>query len=127
MFMLNRANWVKVTGTTHRPSSVIVLGVENDHPKFGQVLAVYVVGTNRILLQTENLQTQSFSNHYHGYIVDRSSSEHKLFCLDDLYSPFPLHLRRLQCDGSTKLFVVAKYHIMQSFVITIYISCGISA
>ncbi len=105
-----RANWVKVTGTTYKPNSVVVLGVE-DYPKFGRVVAVYVVGANRILLHTEILQTHYFTNHYHGYVVEHLGSEQKMFCLDDLYNPFPLHLRHLQYDGSTKLFVVPKYHI----------------
>ena len=109
-----RANWVKVTVTTYRPSGIIVLGIEEDYPKFGLVLAVYVVRTNRILLHTKILQTQQLAHHYRGYIVEHSSSEHKMFYLDDLYNPFPLHHRRLQCDGSTKLLVVTKHHICKA-------------
>ena len=78
------------------------------------LLAVYVVGTNRILLHTKILQIQQLAHHYRGYIMEHSSSEHKMFYLDDLYNPFPLHLRRLQCDGSTKLLVVTKHHICKA-------------
>ena len=109
-----RANWVKVNGITYRPSNIIVLGVEDDYPKFGKVLAVYVVGANRILLDTEILLTEGHAHHFHGYTVRHSGSEHKLLCLRDLYIPFPLDLRRVCYQGSTMLLVVTKYHICKA-------------
>ena len=47
-----RVNWVTVEGMTFKSSAVVMLGVVGDLPQFGEVVEVYVVGGNRVLLCT---------------------------------------------------------------------------
>ncbi len=92
---------------------MVVLGVIEEFPQFGEVLEVYVAGTNRVLLYTRILDTHDFSQHYHAYVVQRSSS-FKVVTPDDLYTPSLLHLRHLSINGSTKLVTITKYHVCYS-------------
>ena len=89
---------------------VIVLGVVNNLPQFGEVVDVYVLGTNRFHLYVRILDTQHFNHHSHCYIVCRSVS-FKLISPNDLYTHSILHLRSL---SSTELVVIPKYHIYNS-------------
>ena len=59
------ANWVKVIGTMCKPSNVVVLGIEDDFPKFGIVLGIFIVRGNRIVLHSYN-QRACFNALKHG-------------------------------------------------------------
>ena len=86
------------------------MGVQADYPQFGEVVEVYVVGTNWVILHTRILETIEHAHHYHAYVISRTT-EFKLLTPDDLYTHSLLHLRHLRADSHTKLVVIPKYAI----------------
>lgn len=93
-----------------RSSAVVVLGVFEDLPQFGEVMELYVVGANRVLLYIRLLDTQCFFHHCHCYIVRPSF---KVVSLNDLYTHSLLYLHYLAIPNSLKL-VVPMYHTCNS-------------
>ena len=81
---------------TYTPFCAVVLGVEDDDPILKQMQAfyMYIVETNRILLHVQVMHTVDYNVHFHVDVIELSDV-FKTVVLDKLYSPLPLHVRRL--------------------------------
>ena len=86
---------------------IVILGVDEDYPVFGQVQELYMIDTTKPMAIVTVMSTLTFNVHYHGYILGYSTST-RAISLKTLHSPFPLHARR--CPNGDKL-VVMKHHI----------------
>lgn len=104
---------MKTQGITFKPSALVVLGVQEDNlwPQFGEILEVYVVGLNRVILYIRTFKTVEYIHHYHAYGISRTA-DYKLISPEDLYSHSLLYLHHLRTDSCTKLVVVTKYTIL---------------
>lgn len=102
-----------MNGIVFKPAIIVVLDVKDDFPVFGEVVEVYVVGDNRIILYTRILETTYYNHHFHAYAVVRSPS-YKLITPNDLYSPSVLQLHHLHVGQVVTSIVVLKYHIVNS-------------
>ena len=98
---------------TFQAPAVVVLGVEEDLPKFGEIVNVYLVSKSTVLLYTRLLHTLHFCKHYHAYAISRLSC-FKLVSPRDLYTHSLLYIRHLRAPGCNKLVIVPKYHICNS-------------
>ena len=102
-----RCKWVRVNETMYKPPCAVVLGVEDDDPVFGQVKQVYIVDSNRVVLYVQVMHTTGFNQHFHAYMIE-GTHVYKTVLVDILYSPFPLHIRRLHiCQ-----IIIVKHHIV---------------
>ena len=101
-----RTKWAKLNGQVYKPPCAVVLGVEDDYPVFGQVDGIYAV-ESRLVAEVNVMTTAQFSVHYHGYVVERTST-YKIVRLSSLHSPFPLHVRKLP---NLDLIIIMKHHI----------------
>ena len=108
MFFNCRAKWVTIAGQKYQPMCIVILGVNEDYPVFGQVQELYMIDTTKpIMAIVTVMPTLTFNVHYHGNILGYCTSS-KAISLKKLHSPFPLHARR--CPNGDKL-VVMKHHI----------------
>ena len=115
MFIL-RVKRVTVCGQVYRPPCAVIVGVEDGDPVFGKVNSVYNVGGIPVLW-VNLLETLEYSRHYHGYVVN-SSTTRTCVQVKKLHSPFPLHIRKLVCTTSSVntiiTLIVVKHHILDT-------------
>lgn len=106
--------YVTVNGQTYKPSCAVVLAVDEEEadPVFGKVKAVYIVD-GRPVLFVSVFDTQKYSNHFHAYIVVTTARQ-KTVLVDSLFSPFPLHIRKVKCSSVMRTLIVVKHHILSS-------------
>ena len=90
---------------------MVVLGVEDDYPVFGQTEALFVVELGRVYLAVTKLTTVEFNHHRHLYLV-RRTSETLCVAQNSLCTPFPLHCRRAVIDAHTCMAVIVKHHLL---------------
>lgn len=96
-----------IAGQKYQATCVVILGVDEDYPVFGQVKTVYMIDTTQPMAIVTVMTTLAFNMHYHGYILANSTST-RIISLKMLHSPFPLHART--CPNGDRL-VVMKHHI----------------
>lgn len=97
-------------GTLYKPDGAVVLQVSDDSPEFGQIKAVHIID-NCVVLYVQLMSTSHFIEHYHAYIVEYTS-HYVPVIVSDLFSPFPLCIRRILINDSTSLCIVPRFHIV---------------
>ena len=102
---------MKVGGIEYRERCAVVVAVEDDCPAFVRIDAIYVVDSNRVLLQGLVFSTTHYYQHCHVYVI-RKTRTHKLINVDDLDHPYPYCIRHLYIDNSVHIVIVPKYHII---------------
>ena len=106
---------MKKDNVLYKTPSAVVLGVEEDYPQFGDLKKIFVVD-QQAFLYVRKMKTTSFNEHHHAYVLE-ASTEYRAVPVEDLYSPFPLHVRILYIDGSPTKVVVPKFHIVETLQI----------
>ncbi len=62
-----------MNGQMYAPSAAVVLGVKDDYPNFGVLTELYMVDIIRPYAVVNQMLTQHFNDHYHAYVVERTS------------------------------------------------------
>ena len=106
--------YVSVNGQTYKPSCAVVVDVDQSEgdPIFGKVVGVYNIN-ERPVLCVKLYETYEYSKHYHAYIVTPTSTN-KITLVSNLFSPFPLHIRKLCTSSVTFTCIVVKYHLLHT-------------
>ncbi len=102
-----RVKWILVNGTKYNLSSVLIIGYEDDLPKFGKVSEILVTVGSAIVFEVNVLYTETYDLHYHAYII-KPSTQNYSFPLSQVLSFHPLTLNILNHVN----FIVLKYHIV---------------
>ena len=105
-----RTKWARLDGVLYKPDGVVLLNVSDDYPTFAQIGTIFVFNNN-IFLNVHVMSTCIFSVHYHAFIVDYTTN-HKAISVSDLYFPFIFHVRRLIVNGTPKLCIIPRFHIV---------------
>ncbi len=108
--LMFRARWVKVQGTEYREECAVLIAITDDYPVFARVEGIYVIDNNRVLFDVCILQTCTFCEHYHVYLV-RSTHMHRLMHIEELHHQSVFCIRQVTIDGCTKLAIIPKYHL----------------
>ena len=108
------AKLIRVNGVTYKPPCAVTLLMNEDTPVFGKVQMVLVC-ESKLFLHTRVLATCQFDKHYHAFFV-QTSGECKTVAIEELYSPTPLHIRRLLIGGHAHQVIVPKHHIINVIV-----------
>ena len=112
-FTMYRTKWTVINGVLYKLYAIIVLGVNDDYPVFGQVCDIFASDSN-IFFKVKKLITTAFSQHHHMYTVEYST-DYKTVSYDNLYCNVTLHLRQIRMADSTSLLgIVPKYHILRA-------------
>ena len=51
---------------------LVVVGIEDEYPLFGTVQDIFITGANCVKLHVQVYNTESYNEHFHGYVVGRS-------------------------------------------------------
>ncbi len=90
---------------------MVVVGIEDEYPCFGIVNDIFI--TNSIVLHVELCHTESFNEHFHGYVVNRSN-QFKVISVNDLQTYVSTTLRSVSSDQSMISVVNLKFHILDT-------------
>ena len=101
---------MKYEGIRYSKPAVVILNVEDDYPQFGKIHNIFITSNNDIVLYVNLCNTVKFDTHYHLYVIS-STNNFQTVSISSLYSPYPLHFRRVSCQNSSIQGVVMKYHI----------------
>lgn len=63
-----RANWVRVNGTKYQMPCAIVIGMDEDEPKFGSVENIYIDGAS-VFFEFVPMITNQFCHHFHAFAL----------------------------------------------------------
>ena len=72
--------------------------------------AFLITGANSVMLQVDICQTQTYDEHFHGYVVSRSS-QLELIAVDSLLTYFSTTLMFVSSEQSMIHLVTPKFHI----------------
>ena len=102
-----------VNGTSYKKNDVLIVNFEDDDPVFGIVQHFISATETETLITMESLETISYSNHYHSYMVQPSYSK-TVTTFQDLADYHPLSLT-LNYDTTSQMhntyYVTLKYHV----------------
>ena len=110
--IISRSSWVKTCGVTYKSSGTYVLwkitNAELAEPMlwFGYIDEILVVSSTLILFWVCVYRSNYFDEHYHAYVVNRTS-ERAVVPHTDLLDHSVYHCREV-CE---KLYIVLKYYI----------------
>lgn len=82
--------WITVKGTKYQPKMVLTLDVfENDYPKFGIIINIFVCNHEFILFQCSQLNTIVFNEHLFSFEVSIKNDDKVFVSYDSLPSFLP--------------------------------------
>lgn len=111
MVFYQRANWIKLFGTLYKPSCCVVMGFQDDMPKFGEISDILVLGED-VSFILYKYTTLFFDEHFHAYVVEKSTSNKTIIHVHDLLSFMPLHFRNVKGLTVTgQKAIVLKSHV----------------
>ncbi len=113
MLIICRTKWIVVNGQKYTKSVLVVVGIEDEYPSFGVIEDIFITNSNSAMLHVELCHTQSYNEHFHGYVVSRSN-QFKVVSVQSLQSHVSTTLRSVQSEQSTIFIVNLKFHILNT-------------
>ena len=107
---LIRVRSVVINGTIYRKETVVVCGIEDDTPMFGEIMELIVTPHQECLFVICPLLTIAFHHHYHAYEVAPTDSI-VVYHHEQLFDYHPLVCTK-PVGRSHSLFVSTKYHLL---------------
>ena len=103
-----------MNGQTYKPPCAVVIDVDQVESDliFGKVKDVYNINGRPTLLVTL-YKTKEYSKHFHAFIVT-PTARNKAILVGNLFSPFPLHIRKCCTSSVTHTCIVVKHHILHT-------------
>ena len=88
------AKWIKHNGVLYGPEFVVVTGVDENGPKFGEIILIAVSSERDVWFLCSNFETKIFDLHMHAYEVSHAEDNCKiLLSINDLIEYAPLNVR----------------------------------
>ena len=112
---VHRVTWIQIQGTKYVEGCVAVLDSSEILPKFGVIINVLLIKSDKPCLVCELLKTQEFSTHFHSYVVQRDKPIPIVFCKPDELSDhhsLGLNSLRFNHDSVPTNYIVPQYHLM---------------
>lgn len=105
---LRQISWLKVSSEQYRVSSVVVIAVEPETLKFGEIDAMFIYDSQKAILKCKPLKTNGFDNHYYAYCVQQSDESYVHLDLSKISHPYV-------CNScATSYFSIPQYHVVLS-------------
>ena len=113
--IVSYVSWVKNNGTTYKSGACVLFGIDDQDMIeqtfcFGVIQEVLVVGSNLILFLICTYKSQYYDDHFHAYVVSKTSEQRVIEC-SSLLDPCVLYCRTV----GTKLFIRLKYYVNKCF------------
>lgn len=99
-----------LNGTTYKKDHVIVCGLTEEEPHFGQITDIFQTRTEETLFVMRILFVSHFNTHYHAYEVSLTANI-KVYKYNKFIDHHPLHVSK-SFNSNKSLFVVMKYHLV---------------
>ena len=99
------AKWIRVNGVLYKKPAAILCGMENNQPVFGNIIDLFVIGSNRLVACVRRYTTISFMKHCHAYHIERTSTTEIVSLAS---CPTTFHIRTL----IDRLVIVPKFKLL---------------
>ena len=106
-----RVNWVIQKGIKYQEGAAVVIGVEDEELVFGQIIAVYIV-MEQILLLINLLKTVEFDQRRNAYVVTRKNEYYYTWPSDLDFRVFGVYLISNSETLETRYHIVLKYNVL---------------
>lgn len=104
-----RARSATLNGTTYKKEHVMVCGMTEEDPTFGQILDIFQTPTEETLFVMRMLSVSHYDTHYHAYEVHLTHCV-IVYTYNEFVDHHPLHVCK-SFGINSSLFVTMKYHI----------------
>ena len=96
--------WVKTNGNYY---SFIITGSDGLNPIFSEIVDIFLVCSNVLLLYVQNLICDYYDAHYHSYVITTSSTRYIYIVDGQQHNPI-LHAHEL-FNNSKEIYIALKY------------------
>ena len=103
-----RAKWAKCNGVTLKKDSVIITTIKDSEPQFGWISDVIISEEQKIILEVIECSIVCYSDHYHSWVVEKTTQKSYLLC-NDFTTQQVLTPRR---SNINTFFITLKYAVL---------------